>query len=91
VRLPGFTAEIAAFIPGGRFITLAQYSIGSSGHAVTMAAQCCPPGYNVTGCAPPPPHCCPLGFHCCGDCLPGRCVPDPFSGQGCVPLRVPCQ
>jgi hypothetical protein len=38
------------------------------------------------------PHCCPPGFHCCGDCLPGGCVPDPFgNGDGvCVPLGVAC-
>jgi hypothetical protein len=43
---------------------------------------------NPSACPPP---CCPPGYHCCGECLPGRCVPDPFSGQGCVPPGVRCR
>ena len=53
-------------------------------HCFTFAAPC-----NPSACQEP--HCCPPGFHCCGDCLPGRCVPDPFSGQGCAPLGVRCR
>jgi hypothetical protein len=94
MSLPGFSAEVSTTDRGGFFRTQSPvYANRSSAYTVTMAAQCCPPGYNTTGCTPPPPpsHCCSAGFHCCGDCLPGRCVPDPVSGQGCVPLRVLCQ
>ena len=36
-------------------------------------------------------NCCKPGFKCCGECLHGTCVADPFSNQGCVPLGVRCK
>jgi hypothetical protein len=74
MRLPGFTAEASA-TSGGGFISMCAANVNdSSAYTVTMAAQCCPPGYNATGCTkPPPPQCCPSGWHCCGSCASGRC------------------
>jgi hypothetical protein len=92
MRLPGFMAEASTTGSGGFYCTRTRYANRPSANTVTMATQCCPPGYDTTGCTPPlPPHCCAMGFHCCGECLHGRCVPDPFSGQGCVRLGVLCQ
>jgi hypothetical protein len=76
MRLPGFTAE-AARSRGSRFFrTYASYGNRSTAHAITMAAQCCPPGYDTTGCTPPS-DCstvrCPRGLVCC-DCTITHCT-----------------
>ena len=73
MRLPGFTAEKGISGEAGFLRTYPSYANPSSAHAVTMAAQCCPPGSDATGCTtPPPPDCtttgCPPGLVCC-DCL----------------------
>jgi hypothetical protein len=86
-------------------VTLQQFPFGcgpcyltAQGACVQDCAMCTPfPLFHCfryrAPCSPSAcqPRCCPPGFHCCGDCLPGRCVPDPFSDQGCVPLRVRCR
>jgi hypothetical protein len=88
MRLPGFTAE-ASTTRSGVFFRTHAYANRSSAYTVTMAAQCCPPGYDATGCTtsppPPPPHCCPRGWHCCGSCESGRC------DDICVPPGHVCQ
>jgi hypothetical protein len=70
MRLPGFTAEVVTSGLGSVFRMRAPYANRSSAHSVTMAAQCCPPGFDATGCTtPPPPDCrttgCPGGQSCC--------------------------
>ena len=76
MRLPGFSAEAAIPGPQGQYAMRASYA--SRFNAVTMAAQCCPTGYNATGCQPnTPPSCstmrCPQGQVCC-DCTVTHCT-----------------
>ena len=62
MRLPGFTAEVATSGRQSLVPRQALHRNRSSAHSVVMATQCCPPGYDTTGCTPvPPPQECPPG------------------------------
>jgi len=79
MRLPGFTAEAGTSGREGFFRRHASYANRSSAYTVTMAAQCCPPGSDATGCtAPPPPDCtttgCKNGLFCCDCASPAVCT-----------------
>lgn len=77
MRLPGFSAEITLSGRSGSYQMRTAYANYLS-YAVTMAAQCCPPGFSATGCQPDtPPDCssirCPPGKVCC-DCTTTHCT-----------------
>jgi hypothetical protein len=79
MRLPGFSAEFGLSGRSHYFCSHAPYGMRSSGHAVTMAAQCCPPGFDTTGCVQQqPPDCttlgCPRGKFCCDSFDPPVCL-----------------
>lgn len=78
MSLPGFNAEAATTVRNRAFHMGALYGKRSPLRTVSMAAQCCPPGFDATGCqsSPPPLNCppCPPGGRCCGSCASGRCV-----------------
>jgi hypothetical protein len=78
MNMPGFTADVATAGRGELFSMCASYANRLPAPTVTMAAQCCPPGFDTTGCAPPPPpDCstirCPRGLVCC-DCTITHCT-----------------
>jgi hypothetical protein len=79
MKTPGFTAEAATVGRGWFFGMRAYHANRSSADIVTMAAQCCPPGFDTTGCTTqnPPPDCstirCPKGLVCC-DCTVTHCT-----------------
>jgi hypothetical protein len=88
MRLPGFTAEAATSGRRGVFRTHAPYADRSSTHAVKMAAQCCPPGFDTTGCTQQsPPDCstmrCPRGLVCC-DCTITHCTTPAECRRECL-------
>ena len=84
MRLPGFNAEFGLSGWNRYFRSDALYSNRSSDHAVTLAAQCCPPGFDTTGCTPQ--DCttlgCPTGQFCCDLGSSPRCFPDNLGGHG---------
>ena len=100
MTLPGFNAETSLYKTSihYRFMGALVQADGvipqlfSCGPCFTDATGAC-----LRNCTEPcdpsacQPQCCRPGFHCCGDCLPGNCVPVPFSNQGCVPLGVRCR
>lgn len=85
MTLPGFTAEVGTSGWSGFFPRHAAYTNRSSTHAISMAAQCCPPGSNTTGCAASPDcsnmHC-PRGLVCC-DCTEVHCTTPTQCGIEC--------
>jgi hypothetical protein len=87
MRLPGFTAD-AAISGRNRFFGMrVSRSNRPSIDAITMAAQCCPPGFDSTGCAPTsPPDCstirCRKGLICC-DCTITHCTTPAQCAREC--------
>jgi len=88
MRLPGFTAEAAAYarrVPFG----MPALDVGHDrNHTVTMAVQCCPPGSNTTGCTTSAPRdCstmrCPPGLVCC-DCTFTHCTTPAECRRECL-------
>ncbi len=76
MSLPGFTAEATIASNAKSFSMYGLYANRSAADIITMAVQCCPPGFDTTGCQARP-NClttgCPPGRICC-DCLsPPRC------------------
>jgi hypothetical protein len=78
MSLPGYTAEAAAWGSHGFFRMRGLETTTRAEHRVTMATQCCPPGYDTTGCTQGPQDCttkgCPQGLYCCDCVSPAVCT-----------------
>jgi len=88
MRLPGFTADAATVGPGSYFGMRGSYAYSSAMQTVAMAAQCCPTGFDTTGCVPtPPPDCtttgCRKGLVCC-DCTITHCTTPAQCRRECL-------
>jgi hypothetical protein len=91
MTFPGFSAEYSITNYAGFFHASGLDGNRTLTHTVTAASQCCPPGYNTTGCIPTPPppprSCCPPSApHCCGSCTSRGCVGEcinPLRGEVC--------
>jgi len=93
MTLPGFSAETSLYkttVPY-RLVGASVQAGGAVPQQVHNSTSCGPCHLDAGACVQSCLICTP-GFHCCGDCLPGGCVPDPFgNGDGvCVPLGVAC-
>ena len=77
IHTPGFSAEAALFRSGNYLQMQGADTRTWLDSRVTMAAQCCPPGFDTTGCTQPRKDCtttgCRKGLVCC-DCTVTHCT-----------------